>query len=127
MKWLILFSVTLVVVLIYSCSGEIYNISFKGVVLDAETELPIKGAEIKSFCVFQQNIDKSDIATYNSYSDSLGNYKMFFNKGYELSICISANNYEEAYKQLRLKKSINTDTILLIKKKRFHSLNIIKK
>lgn len=108
--------ICLVIIFSVSCAREAYNISYNGVILDCESNLPIPQSSIQSFCLFQQNIDKSSTYTATTTTDSLGSFQLQFDKGYKITMVIEANDYAERFLQFKPKNTQLPDTIFLKRK-----------
>ena len=106
-----------------SCTREAYNISYKGVIVDEETNCPLPYSSIQSFCLYQQNIDESNVQQYNTHTDSLGNFQLNFNKGYKISLSVEAEHYMESFVQFKPHASQAPDTIYLKRKLMLQSSN----
>ncbi len=98
-----------------SCSREAYNISYNGVIVDEETNCPVPLSSIQSSCLFQKNIDESGIDKINTTTDSLGQFKLQFDKGYQINLAIKAEDYLESTIQFNPVKQ-TPDTIFLKRK-----------
>jgi len=88
-----LLTLTVFFTLISSCVKEAYNITYKGVVVDEETMIPLSNTLITSSCTYQQNIDNSNTINSTSTTDSLGVFSFTFDKGYKISMIIDASDY----------------------------------
>ncbi len=99
-----------------SCAREAYNISYTGVVVDEETNCPLSLSAVQSFCLYQQNIDESAIQKLITNTDSLGRFKLMFDKGYKIGIAISAEDYVDKFLQFKPITAHIPDTIYLKRK-----------
>ncbi len=99
-----------------SCAREAYNISFNGVIVDEETNCPVPISIVQSFCLFQQNIDESAIQKISTHTDSLGQFQLKFDKGYQISMAIEAEDYVDKFLQFKPHANHKPDTIYLKRK-----------
>lgn len=99
-----------------SCAREAYNISYTGVVVDEETNCPLLLSSVQSFCLYQQNIDQSATQKLITYTDSLGRFRLKFDKGYKISMAISAEDYVDQFLQFKPITAHVPDTIYLKRK-----------
>lgn len=99
-----------------SCAREAYNISYTGVVVDEETNCPLSFSSVQSFCLYQQNIDESAIQKLFTHTDSLGRFKLRFDKGYKIGMAISAEDYVDKFLQFKPLTAFIPDTIFLKRK-----------
>ena len=114
-------SLFLTIIICASCAREAYNISYKGVIVDEETNCPLPFSAVQSFCLYQQNIDRSETQQLNTVSDSLGYFHLKFDKGYKISLAVEAEDYVEQYLQFKPYSSHKPDTIYLKRKLIFQS------
>ncbi len=99
-----------------SCAREAYNISYAGVVVDEETNCPLLLSSVQSFCFYQQNIDESATQKLITHTDSLGRFMLRFDKGYKISMAISAEDYVDKIFQFKPLTAHIPDTIYLKRK-----------
>ncbi|SMO65550.1 hypothetical protein SAMN06265379_104115 [Saccharicrinis carchari] len=99
-----------------SCAREAYNISYTGVVVDEETNCPLPHSVVQSFCLFQQNIDESATLKLNTHTDSLGQFKLTFDRGYKIGMAIAAQDYVNQFVQFKPHPAHIPDTIFLKRK-----------
>lgn len=99
-----------------SCAREAYNISYMGVIVDEETNCPLPLTTVQSFCFYQQNIDESATQQLFTRTDSLGQFKLRFDKGYKISMIISAEDYMDKSLQFKPLTALIPDTIYLKRK-----------
>jgi len=88
------------VILLLSCSREVYNLSVNTVIADSKTKQPIPGAYLDMTCTFQENIDQSLSVDKRAQSDPSGKVYMSFKKGYRLSYkatCPGYLNYKNSH------------------------------
>ena len=86
--------------LLISCSREVYNLSVNTVIADSKTKQPIPGAYLDMTCTFQENIDQSVSIDQRAQSSPAGQVSMFFEKGYRLSYkatCPGYLNYKNSH------------------------------
>ncbi|WP_066633093.1 hypothetical protein [Labilibacter marinus] len=108
-------------ILCASCAREAYNISYKGVIVDEETNCPLAFSEVQSFCLFQQNIDESGTQKINTKTNTEGEFLLKFNKGYKISLAIEAEDYINQFIQFKPQPNHAPDTIYLKRKLIYHS------
>ncbi len=99
-----------------SCAREAYNISYTGVIVDEETNCPLPLSGVQSFCFYQQNIDESATQQLITHTDSLGRFKLRFDKGYKISMAITAEDYVDKFLQFKPLTAHIPDTIYLKRK-----------
>lgn len=81
-------------VLTTSCARHFYDVAWKGIVVDAQTGLPVPLCEMQINCFYQDNMDRSGHRIYQSRTDLFGNFELTLEKGYRINSQFSAHGYE---------------------------------
>ncbi len=77
-----------------SCARHFYDVSWQGVVVDAQTGLPVPYCAFETDCYYQNNMDRSGMKTYRTQTDLFGNFSFQLDKGYRINSQLSAHGYE---------------------------------
>lgn len=64
-----------------------------GQIINAETGVPIHGAQVVALCWYMTGIDDADFKKQTSRTDQNGNYQFSFDKGHQVDIAARANGF----------------------------------
>jgi hypothetical protein len=104
----------LTILLLLSCSKEVYNLSVNTVIADSKTKQPIPGAYFDVTCTFQENIDQSVSKEQRVMSGPAGKVSVDFERGYLLSYKATCPGYLNL-KNTRFANKRFPDTLYLMK------------
>jgi hypothetical protein len=96
-----------------ACAREVYDIAWKGVVVDKNTGKPVAGAHISTTCSYQHNIDVTAEFDRFSTSNDNGQFIVSFPKGFGLTVRTSAPGYLSGLDYKVVKRSFINDTVFL--------------
>ena len=95
------------------CAREVYNISWKGVVVDKTTNRPVSHARIIATATYQENIDHTGRKNQYTISDEFGRFEVHFSKGFGLTVKTDAPGYLRGLDYKVIKRSSLLDTIYI--------------
>lgn len=104
---------SLIILLFSSCilffsscmSQNLSNISVGGKISDKETGQPIANAEVVVLCWYYHSFDDASFISKAVKTDSKGNYKAKFKKGYEVDVASKSSGYYPNRKYNELKNN----------------------
>lgn len=103
----------LVIILFTSCTREVYNISWSGVVADKRTGEPVSNANIIVISTYQQNIDETAELSKSVRSNQDGRFNLEFPRGFGLTVKTSAPGFLSGLEYMVIKQSTLDDTIYI--------------
>lgn len=103
----------LVIIFFTSCTKEVYNISWNGVVADKKTGDPVSDASVMVTSTYQQNIDETTELSKSARSDQQGRFNIAFPRGFGLTVKTSAPGFLSGLEYKVVKRSTLHDTIYI--------------
>lgn len=108
-----------------SCQQDRKNITVFGKITDETTGRPIANAEVLVVCWYKFNIEVNSIKEQTITTDSNGNYKAHFDKGYQADVASKAKGYlpfrsynklnnNEIQVNLKLSRAKNNPTLVIV-------------
>ncbi len=79
-----------------SCTRHFYDVSWHGLVIDSQSQLPVPFANIESNSYIQGSIDNMTIKTQMVTADNHGAFNITFDKGYKQRSTVTAHGYKTA-------------------------------
>ncbi len=81
-------------IMILSCTRHFYDVSWNGVVVDEETNIPVSRCNITANCYSQGNMDLSEVKAYNTQTNMLGSFNIMLEKGYKIKGNFSSPGFQ---------------------------------
>ena len=83
----------LLIIITSSCAREVYDISWRGVVVDKQTGEPVQQAQVSATSVYQKNIDETAEVEDRAVTNEEGRFHLSFPRGFGLTVKTNASGY----------------------------------
>lgn len=116
--------VLICVLLIVSCTRQVNNFRWKGVLVNQDSKTPVPYASVYISAYYQKNIDESGHTDYHLIADNIGKFSHYFNKAYLLEVKVEASNHQPYSHTFRTTKKTLPDTIYLLQKEFVNNIDV---